>query len=92
MQVKNYLRPLTVENFIRIMPAMNLIDRTERLLIRARAKGHTLTGIAEGSRGHVQIEWLKKFAHGKIPDPGVRRIQRLHDRLERLPLVNGGKK
>jgi hypothetical protein len=67
---------------------MTLIDATERLLARARKKGHTLPAIAGGSRGAVQEEWLKKFAYGKIPDPGVRKVQRLHDRLAKL--VNGG--
>lgn len=40
-----------------------------------------LTEIA--TKSNLGLEWLKKLKAGSIPDPSVRRIQRLHDFLVR---------
>jgi hypothetical protein len=40
-----------------------------------------LTEIA--TKSNLGVEWLKKLKAGSIPDPSVRRIQRLHDYLVR---------
>jgi hypothetical protein len=39
----------------------------------------TLAEIA--TKSNLGVEWLKKLKGGSIPDPSVRRIQRLHDYL-----------
>lgn len=51
-------------------------------LVRARGD-MTLREVAEGS--DVDFEWLSKFAREEISDPGVRKVQRVHDFL--LPRV-----
>jgi hypothetical protein len=33
------------------------------------------------TKSNLGVEWLKKLKGGSIPDPSVRRIQRLHDFL-----------
>lgn len=60
---------------------MTLLERTQSLLQEALAAGFNARQIAEGSDGAVNYEWLKKFVAEKIDDPGVSRIQSLHDRL-----------
>lgn len=35
------------------------------------------------SKSGVGYEWLAKLAQGRIPDPGITRIQKLHDYLSR---------
>ena len=55
-----------------------LLNRTERLLRRYMPE-LTLRVIAE--RAGVGFEWLRKYSQGKFDDPGVKRIQRLHDFL-----------
>lgn len=65
---------------------MNLLPATRRLLKTAR-RGRSLQFIATRSGDKVQYEWLKKFASGEIPDPGVRRVQALHDYLVTLKLA-----
>ena len=55
-----------------------LLDRTKKLL-----GGCELPLPKIAARAGVGYEWLKKFAADEIPDPGVRRIQTLHDFLVR---------
>ena len=56
----------------------DLLASTLRLL---EHRTETFPQIARASG--VGYEWLKKFSAGGIPDPGVRRVQRLHDYLLR---------
>jgi len=53
-----------------------LLDRTKTLLRECEL---SLPEIA--TRSKLGYEWLKKFAADDIPDPGVKRIQQLHDFL-----------
>lgn len=66
-----------------------LLERTERLLkasterawAQNRERPVTLfRRIAAEARG-VPFEWLRSFAAGKSADPGVRKVQALHDWL-----------
>lgn len=59
------------------MESQSLLDKT-RELVRNR-EGLTLRQIAEGA--DVDFEWLSKFARGEINDPGVRKVQAVHDFL-----------
>lgn len=63
--------------------AMSLLESTESLLTKTLLK-HSLRAIAEGSEGRINYEWLKKFAQGKIDNPGVTTIEDLHARLREL--------
>lgn len=45
------------------------------------ADGVSLRAIADGSDGRVNYEWLKKFAQGKIDNPGVNTVEDLHELL-----------
>lgn len=69
-------------------PGMQLLERTKVLLNRAIESGATLREIAQAS-GTVPEEWLKKFVqkdakgHDKVPNPGVRYVQALHDFLKK---------
>ncbi len=45
----------------------------------------TLRAIADASRGKVKYDWLKRFACGDIPNPGVTNVQTLHDCLIKIP-------
>lgn len=54
----------------------HLLDRTMVLLKECPLP---LPEIARGA--DVGFEWLKKLKAGEIPEPGVNRIQRLHDFL-----------
>lgn len=65
----------------------SLLERTQAQLQNAIKAGISLREIAEGSEGRVVYEWLKKFAAGKIDDPGVQKIEGLHARLSELPQV-----
>lgn len=56
--------------------ASSLLDLTLALL---RESPLPRDDIARGAA--VGPEWLKKLLGGHIPDPSVRRIQRLHDYL-----------
>jgi hypothetical protein len=57
----------------------NLYDRTIDLL---RNRGDiTLREIASGAR--VEYEWLSKLSQGVIAEPGVNKVQRVHDFLSR---------
>lgn len=64
---------------------MQLLERTQLLLSQRLDSGMNLREIAAASGGQVNHEWLKKFAAGKIDDPGVSKIQSLHDALEKIP-------
>lgn len=63
---------------------MSLLEQTQQLFKRALEAGLSLREIAPENDGPLNYEWLKKFAAGKIPDPGVTRVQALHDRLALL--------
>jgi hypothetical protein len=63
---------------------MTLLERTQELLTERR-QVWSLTRIAQESRGAVDREWLIKFARGAVEDPGVNRVQRLHDFLKSIP-------
>lgn len=63
---------------------MSLLESTQRLLDKAVAKGHTLRTIADSSDGRINYEWLKKFAQGKIDNPGVTTTEDLHETLRSL--------
>jgi hypothetical protein len=57
-----------------------LLERTKALLTKLH--GHfSYQDIADGSE--VDREWLSKFARGEIPEPGVNKVQRVHDFLSR---------
>lgn len=51
-------------------------------LVRARGE-MTLRQVADGAG--VDFEWLSKFSRGEIADPGVQKVQRVHDFL--FPLI-----
>jgi predicted transcriptional regulator len=55
-----------------------LLDRTKKLLSECDLSLPVLAG-----RAGVGYEWLKKFASGDVPDPRVKRLQKLHDYLAR---------
>lgn len=48
-----------------------------------RMRGVVLSSIAAGAE--VNYVWLCRVLNGDTPDPGVRRVQRLHDYLVSLP-------
>ena len=50
----------------------DLYDETMTLLQQAPK---TRREIAKGAG--VGLEWLTKFAQGRIPDPGIRRVEKL---------------
>jgi transcriptional regulator with XRE-family HTH domain len=66
---------------------MNLLDRTNELMKKA-ANSLTQEEIANGAG--VGYDWLKKFAQGAIPSPGVQKVQRVYDFLSR-EVGKGGK-
>jgi hypothetical protein len=55
---------------------MTLLEKTLQLLADSP---ESLNAIAAGS--NVGYEWLKKLAEGSIPNPGVIRVQSVHDYL-----------
>jgi hypothetical protein len=61
---------------------MSLIQQTQALLKKRLANELSLRQIAEMSDGAVEYEWLVKFAGNKVKDPGVNRVQSLHDFLK----------
>lgn len=63
-----------------------LLPATKRLL-EQRAKRLSLRKISAGSG--VNLHWLGKFVQGKFDDPGVKKIQKLHDYLISLPDDSG---
>lgn len=59
---------------------MTLFETTMALL-NARPRTLTLSTIAQDSGvGH---EWLSKLSQGKMADPSVHKVQRVHDYLAR---------
>jgi hypothetical protein len=62
---------------------MSLLESTQQLLDKS-IRRHSLRAIADGSDGRINYEWLKKFAQGKIDNPGVNTIEDLHERLLEL--------
>jgi len=56
----------------------DLLSNTVHLLSVADEPRHVIA-----KNAGVGYEWLAKFAQGRIPDPGVSRVQRLHDYLTR---------
>jgi len=62
----------------------SLLDKTLEL---ARASDGSIRQICRDIR--VSTEWYHKLMAGKIHDPGVRRVQRLHDYLASRAGVGG---
>lgn len=59
-----------------------LLARTQHLVKSApRHVTYTMMASAIG----VSVAWISRFADDKIPDPGVRRVQALHDYLASGP-------
>lgn len=56
--------------------SMNLLERTYALLDKTAL---TREEISKGA--DVGIDWLKKFAGRHIPEPGVKKVQAVHDFL-----------
>lgn len=63
---------------------MTLLETTHELLEQRLAAGLTLVAIARESNGRVPYEWLKKFAQGRIENPGVNTVEDLHHTLRAL--------
>jgi len=61
---------------------MQLLERTKELLNRSTDAGASLREISDMSAGQVPYDWLKRFAIGDIPNPGVKYLQALHDALK----------
>jgi transcriptional regulator with XRE-family HTH domain len=57
---------------------MNLLKRTTELVSKS---GLSQRDIAEGAG--VGVDWFKKFAQGRIPSPGVEKVQRVYDFLSK---------
>jgi transcriptional regulator with XRE-family HTH domain len=62
-----------------------LLDRTMRLLKKHRAT-KSLREIAEASG--IDREYLKALVAGRIADPGILKIQKLHDWLDLYERAN----
>lgn len=63
-------------------PSAPLLARTQQLVKDApRHVTYTMMAAATG----VSVAWISRFADDKIPDPGVRRVQALHDYLAGKP-------
>ena len=66
----------------------HLLERTYALLNAAASASYTdgrLTRREIAEKSGVDYNWLQKFAQYRIDDPGVRKVQRVHDYLR--PLV-----
>jgi predicted metal-dependent HD superfamily phosphohydrolase len=61
-------------------PSANFLDRTLALL---RARRGEWPAICRATR--LDYSWLSKLAQGQIHDPGIRRLQVLHDYLVAQP-------
>ncbi len=55
-----------------------LLARTQQLV--ANAPRHVTQRMMAQAAG-VSDAWISRFIEDKIPDPGVRRVQKLHDYL-----------
>ena len=69
---------LTLFRLRRIIQRMNLLSDTYRLLEQCR-KRQSIRQIAEGA--DLNYHWLGKFAQHTFPDPGVVKVQKLHEYL-----------
>jgi len=78
------MRSLTTGEGVPHNPRMSLLESTQILLEKRINSGHSLRAIAESSAGRVNYEWLKKFAQGKIENPGVTTVEDLHRTLRDL--------
>ena len=56
----------------------NLLDRARELLA-GRPQDLSLVKIA--AETGLDYSWLSKFSQGRIPNPGVKSVQTLHDYL-----------
>ncbi len=61
-----------------------LLEETEKLLA-ALPRWVTLTQVSHDTG--VKLSWLSAFASGKISDPGIKKIQTLHNYLSILPVT-----
>lgn len=59
-----------------------LLEKTEKMLV-ALPRWVTLSQVA--SESGVKLSWLSAFASGGIEDPGVKKVQAIHDYLSVLP-------
>lgn len=66
------------------MAETTLLDKTRAMLAQALADGLRVKDLHRLSRGNLEYEWIRKFHRGEIPDPGVQRLQMLHDLLAHL--------
>jgi hypothetical protein len=66
---------------------MSLLESTQKLLDQVSAN-FTIREIADLSGGKVKFEWLRKFAEKEIADPGVTKIESLHEHLKKLNRAN----
>jgi lambda repressor-like predicted transcriptional regulator len=62
-------------------PSAPLLARTLSL-VKSAPRNVTYTMMAEAIG--VSVAWVSRFADDKIPDPGVKRVQRLHDYLANI--------
>ena len=56
----------------------SLVVRTKKLL-RARGRGLTLREISEATQ--INEHWLRSFASDRADNPGVQRLEKLHNYL-----------
>ena len=54
----------------------DLFETTKQLLAEASEPRHLIS-----KHSGVGYEWLAKFAQGRMKDPGVHKVQKLHDYL-----------
>lgn len=57
---------------------MELLDTTHELLKQSK---EPVTKIAEGAK--VNSRWLRYFINGRYDDPGVLKVQRIHNYLKK---------
>lgn len=60
----------------------NWLDKTKELLKSTINGQVTLSHIANNAG--VEVAWLSAFELGKIKNPGVKNLQKLHDYLQSL--------
>jgi hypothetical protein len=63
---------------------MSLLRTTKKLLSRQKKERGSLANVLRALPGNVDRNWFYKFASGEIVDPGVTKVQALHDCLEKL--------
>lgn len=62
------------------MPSKTLLNQTYELVEESRGR-LTQEEIAQGA--DVTLTWYQKFVRKTIPDPSVKRVQKIHDYLRR---------